>query len=116
MLAHSRTGLRTSSSLSFSSDVPNSCFAQRFDQGPSLLLLPELFKETFADLGTTLEGEGVHLLRCDPNYEVHFDDGEKITLSSDLSVMKDEIERWEGKDGFDRYAIISNEQFRGLVR
>jgi len=30
----------------------------RFDQGPSLLLLPKLFKETFHELDTSLEAEG----------------------------------------------------------
>jgi phytoene desaturase (3,4-didehydrolycopene-forming) len=90
---------------SFTNQSLNHCW-QRFDQGPSLLLLPELFRETFADLGTSLEKEDIHLLRCDPNYEVHFDDGEKITLSSDLCVMKDQIERWEGKDGFERQVTM----------
>src|SRR3954470_5909875 len=40
----------------------------RFDQGPSLLLLPRLFHLTFEELGTSLEAEGVQLLKCDPNY------------------------------------------------
>lgn len=75
----------------------------RFDQGPSLLLLPGLFHRTFAELGTSLEEEGVELLKCDPNYMVHFSDGSKFVLSSDLSVMKTEIERCEGKDGYLRY-------------
>jgi phytoene desaturase (3,4-didehydrolycopene-forming) len=38
----------------------------RFDRGPSLLLLPKLFEEAFADLGTSLKAEGVELLKCDP--------------------------------------------------
>jgi phytoene desaturase (3,4-didehydrolycopene-forming) len=75
----------------------------RFDQGPSLLLLPKLFKETFHDLDTSLEAEGVQLLKCDPNYNLWFGDGENFELSSDTSVMKREIEKWEGKEGFERY-------------
>lgn len=75
---------------------------QRFDQGPSLLLLPELFRETFADLGTSLEEQGVELRKCEPSYRVHFHDGESMTLSTDLSVMKREVERVEGKEGFER--------------
>lgn len=75
----------------------------RFDQGPSLLLLPGLFHRTFAELGTSLEQEGVKLLKCEPNYMIHFSDGEKFTLSSDLSVMKREVEKWEGKEGYTRY-------------
>lgn len=76
---------------------------QRFDQGPSLLLLPKLFCETFHDLDTTLHSEGVQLLKCEPNYNLWFGDGESFELSSDTAVMKREIEKWEGKDGFRRY-------------
>ncbi|KAK8103746.1 Bcphd1 [Apiospora kogelbergensis] len=75
----------------------------RFDQGPSLLLLPKLFREAFYDLDTTLEAEGVELLRCPTNYNVWFSDGENFELSTDLARMKAQIERWEGKDGFERY-------------
>jgi phytoene desaturase (3,4-didehydrolycopene-forming) len=75
----------------------------RFDQGPSLLLLPKLFKETFQDLDTSLEAEGVELLKCEPNYNLWFGDGENFQLSTDASVMKREIEKWEGKGGFERY-------------
>ncbi|CAG8978343.1 hypothetical protein HYALB_00005929 [Hymenoscyphus albidus] len=75
----------------------------RFDQGPSLLLLPKLFEETFYDLGTSLSAEGVQLLKCEPNYNVWFADGERIQLSSDTAVMKREIEKVEDKDGFERY-------------
>ncbi|CAL3968104.1 unnamed protein product [Diplocarpon coronariae] len=75
----------------------------RFDQGPSLLLLPKLFAETFHDLSTSLLAEGVHLLKCEPNYNLWFGDGQRFELSSDMSVMKREIEKWEGKAGFERY-------------
>ncbi|KAH7037530.1 phytoene desaturase [Microdochium trichocladiopsis] len=75
----------------------------RFDQGPSLLLLPKLFMETFHDLDTSLEDEGIELLQCPTNYNVWFSDGENFELSTNLAKMKTQIERWEGKDGFDRY-------------
>ncbi|KAI0125158.1 phytoene desaturase [Xylariales sp. AK1849] len=75
----------------------------RFDQGPSLLLLPKLFRETFYDLDTSLEAEGVELMQCPTNYNVFFADGETFELSTDLARMKKQIERWEGKDGFSRY-------------
>ncbi|KAF8573994.1 phytoene desaturase [Ramaria rubella] len=84
----------------------------RFDQGPSLLLLPQIFRSTFADLGTSLEEQDVHLLKCDPNYVVHFHDGNTITLSTDLSSMKEEVEKWEGKDGFERYLAFLTESHR----
>ncbi|PQE22892.1 Phytoene desaturase protein [Rutstroemia sp. NJR-2017a BBW] len=84
----------------------------RFDQGPSLLLLPKMFKETFHDLDTSLEKEGVELLKCDPNYNLWFGDGESFQLSTDTSVMKREIEKWEGKDGFERYLQWMEEAHR----
>ncbi|KAI0007019.1 hypothetical protein F4779DRAFT_527696 [Xylariaceae sp. FL0662B] len=84
----------------------------RFDQGPSLLLLPKLFQEAFHDLDTSLEAEGVELLRCPTNYKVWFADGENFELSTDLARMKAQIERWEGKDGFERYLAWLGEAHR----
>ncbi|KAI9720717.1 MAG: hypothetical protein M1828_005597 [Chrysothrix sp. TS-e1954] len=84
----------------------------RFDQGPSLVLLPNLFKEAFNDLGTSLEKEDVTLLKCEPNYHVWFGDGERFELSTDLSRMKLEIEKWEGKDGFERFLDWQKEAHR----
>lgn len=75
----------------------------RFDQGPSLLLLPTLFRETFHDLDTTLETEGVDLLRCPVNYQIFFHDGVLFKSTTDLAAMKAEVERYEGKHGFDSY-------------
>ncbi|KAH9868224.1 ATP-binding cassette transporter CGR1 [Plenodomus biglobosus] len=84
----------------------------RFDQGPSLLLLPHLFHETFHDLGTSLDAEGVELVKCEPNYNIHFHDATSIKLSTDIAVMKEEIERFEGKDGFERYLGFLQESHR----
>lgn len=84
----------------------------RFDQGPSLLLLPDLFKETFDDLNTSMPAEDIHLKKCEPNYRVHFHDNEMITLTTDLAQMKKEVEKWEGKDGFERYLRWLTESHR----
>ncbi|KAL1618188.1 hypothetical protein SLS54_007429 [Diplodia seriata] len=84
----------------------------RFDQGPSLLLLPNLFAEAFQDLGTSLEAEGVNLIKCEPNYHLWFGDGHSFELSTDLARMKKEIEKWEGKDGFERYLAFLAEAHR----
>ncbi|KAF2757285.1 phytoene desaturase [Pseudovirgaria hyperparasitica] len=84
----------------------------RFDQGPSLLLLPHLFAETFRDLDTTLEDEGVQLVKCEPNYNIWFGDGQSFELSTDLARMKHEIEKWEGKDGYERYLSFLQEAHR----
>ncbi|RMY46917.1 hypothetical protein D0865_08981 [Hortaea werneckii] len=84
----------------------------RFDQGPSLLLLPRLFHQTFHELDTSLAAEGVELRKCDPNYRIHFGDGAQFELSSDLAAMKTEVEKWEGKEGFERYLDFLRESGR----
>jgi phytoene desaturase (3,4-didehydrolycopene-forming) len=54
----------------------------------------------------------VQLLKCEPNYNLWFGDGESFELSSDTSVMKREIEKWEGKAGFERYLLWLGEAHR----
>ena len=77
-----------------------------------MLLLPHLFRETFADLDTSLEAEGVQLMKCEPNYNLWFSDGESFELSTDVSRMKTEVEKWEGKGGFERYLGFLQEAHR----
>ncbi|EEU37065.1 uncharacterized protein NECHADRAFT_97347 [Fusarium vanettenii 77-13-4] len=84
----------------------------RFDQGPSLLLLPQFFHEIFRDLGTSLSSEGIELLKCEPNYNIWFGDGSSFELSTDLTKMKKSIEAIEGKDGFERYLSFLQESHR----
>lgn len=80
----------------------------RFDQGPSLYLMPELFKDAFADLDENID-DHIELLRCDNNYKVHFDDGDAIQLSSDLTRMKRELDRVEGPLGFGHFLDFMKE-------
>ena len=93
-------------------DSSNADRHQRFDQGPSLLLLPHLFRETFNDLDTFLEAEGVELIKCHPKNNLWFSYGESFELSTDVSRMKEEVEKWEGKDGFERYLGFLQEAHR----
>lgn len=71
-----------------------------------------MFREAFYDLDTSLEEEGVELMKCEPNYNLWFSDGESFELSTDLARMKDEIEKWEGKEGFERYLGFLQEAHR----
>ena len=45
----------------------------------------------------------MELRKCEPNYNVWFGDGESLELSTDVTRMKKVVERWEGKEGFERY-------------
>ncbi|RAH65672.1 phytoene desaturase family protein [Aspergillus aculeatinus CBS 121060] len=84
----------------------------RFDQGPSLLLMREIFSETFDDLGTSLEAEGVELLQCDPNYCIWFSDHDTLEMSSNLSKLKREVVRLEGPQGFSKLLDLLKETGR----
>ncbi|RAK94845.1 phytoene desaturase family protein [Aspergillus ibericus CBS 121593] len=75
----------------------------RFDQGPSLLLMPSFFHQIFHDLDTTMSAEGITLQKCSPNYRVWFPDHDTLDLTTDLPTMKSQIEAHEGPRGFDRF-------------
>jgi phytoene desaturase len=65
-----------------------------WDIGPTIVLMPEVFEETFSALGRRLE-DYLTLLRCEPNYRLHFRDGSDITFTSELCAMGKELERFE---------------------
>ncbi len=66
----------------------------RFDTGPSLLLMTDVYKELFAACGENFS-DWVKLIKMEPNYEVHFGDGTSMLMSSDLTTMIGEMERIE---------------------
>lgn len=51
-------------------------------------------------------------MKCEPNYNLWFSDGESLELSTDVARMKIEVEKWEGKDGFERYLGFLQEAHR----
>ena len=66
----------------------------RFDLGPTLFLMPEVFAETYAALGARLD-EQLDLRRIDPTYRVRFDDGLTLSLTSDLNSLQSQLEAIE---------------------
>jgi phytoene desaturase len=66
----------------------------RFDLGPTLFLMPEVFAETYAALGAQLD-EQLDLRRIDPTYRVRFDDGVSLSLTSDLNSLQAQLEAIE---------------------
>lgn len=64
----------------------------RWDTGASLLLMKEWYQEAFQACGLDLEKD-VSLVRCNPNYTVHFaDDWGKIKLSQDIGDLCEQLE------------------------
>jgi phytoene desaturase len=72
-----------------------------FVNGPTLFLMPELYEQTFRDLGERME-DHLDLRRVDPTYHVHLSDGSTLTLTSDLLAMQDQLEAIE-PGSFGRY-------------
>jgi phytoene desaturase len=66
----------------------------RFDIGPTLFLMPEVWEETFAALGEKMS-DHLDLRRIDPTYKVHFDDGLRLALTSNLGEMQTQLEKVE---------------------
>jgi phytoene desaturase len=63
----------------------------RFDTGPTLFLMPEVFAETYAALGEKMESH-LQLKRLDPTYRVHFHDETTLDLSADLEKMRRQLD------------------------
>lgn len=66
----------------------------RFDVGPSLLLMPDVFRELFAFAGADFD-ERVSLVKMEPNYRVRFADNSTLDMSSDLARMVPQLEAIE---------------------
>ena len=66
----------------------------RFDIGPTLFLMPEVWEETFASLGEKMS-DHLDLRRIDPTYKVHFEDGLELELTSDIGKMQTQLEKVE---------------------
>src|SRR5450432_2637990 len=76
----------------------------RFDTGPTLFIMPLVYAAEFAALGTSLY-DVLDLQRVDPTYQLVFDDGNQLALTSDLEAMYVQLEAIEpgSFDGFLRY-------------
>ena len=76
----------------------------RFDTGPTLFIMPLLYRAEFASLGSRME-EHLDLLRVDPTYHLVFDDGTRLSLTSDMKRLEQQLNAVEkgSFDGFLRY-------------
>jgi phytoene desaturase (3,4-didehydrolycopene-forming) len=85
----------------------------RFDIGPTLFLMPEVFAETYAALGERME-DHLDLRRIDPTYNVRFPDGLSLQLTADLLKMQPQLDAVEEKafDGLLRYLAEGNKHYR----
>jgi len=75
-----------------------------FDAGPTLFIMPLVYEAEFTELGTSLH-EQLDLKRVDPTYQLVFDDGSGLSLTSDLKEMREQLESLDpgSFEGFLRY-------------
>jgi phytoene desaturase len=84
-----------------------------FDTGPTLLVLPLVYREEFARLGASLHDE-LDLQRVDPSYRLVFDDGRQLALTADRREMERQLEAIEPGSyrGFLRYLDEGSTSYR----
>jgi phytoene desaturase len=75
-----------------------------FSTGPTLLIMPLLYRSELAHLGVDMD-DALQAQRVDPTYDVVFDDGERLAMTSDLTSMRTQLEAMEPGSfgGFLRY-------------
>ena len=84
-----------------------------FDTGPSFVLLPDAFQDTFAALGTRMD-DHLEMHRVDPTYTVRFSDGENpLELTADLGRMQAQLEALE-PGSFQSFLTYIGEGRKGL--
>ena len=88
----------------------------RFDIGPTLFLMPEIWEETFAALGEKMN-DHLDLKRIDPTYRVHFDDGLQLELTSNIGEMQTQLEKVEKTafTGFLKYIAEGSRHYKMSV-
>jgi phytoene desaturase len=85
----------------------------RFDTGPTLFVMPRLYASEFRALGASL-AERLELRPVDPTYRLVFDDASQLSLTSDMSKMRQQLDAIErgSFDGLERYMEAGARHYR----
>ena len=76
----------------------------RFDLGPTIVTVPQLYRELWADCGRDFDAD-VTLKPLDPFYEIRWPDGTKFVAQGDTGKLRAEVAKLSPGDvaGFDRF-------------
>ena len=87
-----------------------------WDSGPSLLTMPWVFEELFADTGAPLREE-LELLRVEPVTRYRFADGSGFDLSADLPRSLEALDAWSPGAGADwaRFLVTCEGMWKASV-
>lgn len=85
----------------------------RFDLGPTILTVPQVFRELWADCGRDFDAE-VDLRAMDPFYEIRWPDGSIFTARQDTEAMRAEVARLSPGDvaGYDKFLKDSEARYQ----
>ena len=89
----------------------------RFDTGPSLFLMPEVFEETYEALGERMD-DHLDLRRIDPTYRIRFEGDTELSLTSDLNAMQEQLEAIEPGSfgGYLRYIEEGHRHYKASLK
>jgi phytoene desaturase len=82
-----------------------------FDMGPSWYWMPDVFDKFFADFGKKVS-DYYQLIRLDPSYTVHFQDGEKWEIPADYNEFKKLLESKEEGASIQLDKFISDAKYK----
>ncbi|QFU10219.1 Phytoene desaturase (neurosporene-forming) [Rhodobacteraceae bacterium THAF1] len=84
----------------------------RFDLGPTIVTVPQLFRELWATCGRDFDAD-VDLRALDPFYEIRWPDGSSFTARQDTDAMRAEVERLSPKDlrGYEKFLKDSEARY-----
>ncbi len=78
-----------------------------FDTGPTLLMMTDVLYDTFKYCNKNLD-DYLQLIQLEPNYQVAFADGSKITVSSNLPRFAAELSKFDAKAPEQFYRFFSD--------
>ncbi|MBM7633614.1 phytoene desaturase family protein [Geomicrobium sediminis] len=83
----------------------------KVDEGPTIVLLPNLLISLLESAG--IDCEQLDMLRCDPLYALHYEDGQTFYKWSDEQLQMEEIKRhYPGEEeGYKKYMTVMKENF-----
>ncbi|MBA2242617.1 MAG: phytoene desaturase [Chthoniobacterales bacterium] len=75
----------------------------RFDMGPTILTLPSVLRQIFAEAGRGLD-DALDLVRLDPQWRSFFDDGTTLDLVASVDTMHQTLTEYSSSGTADGYA------------
>ncbi|MFT8523344.1 MAG: phytoene desaturase family protein [Gluconobacter oxydans] len=90
--------------------------AFRFDTGPTFFLYPQILRDIFTRCGLRME-DTITLKKLDENYDLVFENGPSLKLTSDIDVLEREIARINVRDARMVRAFIADNRakFRNFI-